>query len=618
MLKGYSGRIGWIDLTNGTIKDEELDEKTARKYLGGKALGGYLLYKHLKPNTDPFDPSNIMIFVTGPLTGTTLPAVSRSGVITKSPLTGTFLDSYSGGIFGSILKWAGYDVLVVSGKALTPSYLLVENGKISILSGEKYWGLTTSETERQLKEKHKQEDGRKISVATIGPAGENLVLYASIINEHRAHGRGGAGAVMGSKNLKAVVVSGDKKPEMENAAAFKEVAKRCRKQIADHPLTKKGGDFPKYGTTSTPDLTNATGTMPTRNWQENTFEQVNKVDGEAFLKYKTSSRACYLCPISCSRESKAIRKGLKYFSEGPDYETIYAFGPHCDVDDTEMIIAADSLCDDYGMDTISCGVTIGFIMECFEKGLITKEEAGGVEFKFGDSDAILNAIHLIAKKEGIGELLAQGTRRISDKIKGTRDFAIHAKGMELPGYDPRGMKGQGLTYALSDRGGCHVRSNTIRTELMGLPEPIDRFAYEKKASMVRDLQLTYATGDCVIFCMFGAFAIKMVDYAQAISAATGWNIDEDELKTVAERSWNISRMFNNREGFTREHDTLPGRLFKESSTEGPSKGEVVDRKAFEKMLDEYYQVVGWDNNGKPTREKLEELGLDWLLTNSAT
>lgn len=609
-LKGYAGKIGWIDLTSGDIREEPLDNNTARKYLGGKALGGHLLYKHLKPGTDPLDPENIMVFITGPLTGTNLPAVSRSGIVTGSPLTGTFLDSYSGGFFGAQLKWAGFDGLVVMGKSSKPSYLLVKDGKISILDAAEIWGLGTIETERLLKEKHQREDGKKISVAAIGPAGENGVLYASIINERRAHGRGGPGAVMGSKNLKAVVASGYEKPDMADPDAFRQIVKQCRQRIAEHPLTKKGGDFPKYGTTSTPDLTNATGTMPTRNWKENTYEGINKVDGEAFLQYKLKPRSCYSCPITCSRDSKVVRKGIEYFTEGPDYETIYAFGPHCGIDDTKMIIAADSLCDDYGMDTISCGVTIGFIMECFEKGYITKEQTGGMELNFGDSDSVLDAIHLIAKREGIGNLLADGTRKISEKLQGSDHFAIHVKGMELPGYDPRGMKGQGLTYALSDRGGCHVRSNTIRTELMGLPEPIDRFAYEKKAAMVRDLQLTYATGDCVIFCMFGAFAIKMPDYAQAISAATGWDFDENELKTVAERSWNISRLFNTREGFTRKEDSLPGRLFKDPSTVGPSKGQIVHKEEFEKMLDEYYQIVGWDNNGKPTVEKLKELQIE--------
>lgn len=609
MLKGYAGKIGWVNLTNKTIRDEALDADVARKFLGGKGLGGYILFRHLESGIDPFDPSNMLIFVTGPLTGTNLPAVSRSGVVTKSPLTGTFLDSYSGGIFGSIMKWAGYDGIVVTGKAASPVYLAVEDRKIEICDASSYWGLTTIATEARLKELHKREDGTRTSVAAIGPAGENRVLFASIQNERRSHGRGGAGAVMGSKNLKAVVVSGNEKPEMADAAAFKEVVKRCRKRISDHPLTKKGGDFPKYGTTSTPDLTHATGTIPTRNWKENTFERINGVAGDTFLKYKVKPRSCYSCPITCSRDSKVLRKGIRYETEGPDYETIYAFGPHCDSDDTEMIIAADSLCDEYGMDTISCGVTIGFIMECFEKGLVSREDAGSMEIHFGDADAILQVIPMIARREGIGNLLAKGTKRISEKIKGTSDFAIHTKGLEFPGYDPRGMKGQGLTYAVSDRGACHVRSNTIRTELMGLPEPIDRFAYEGKASMVRDLQLTYATGDCVIFCMFGAFAVQMPDYADAISAATGWDMSPEELKTVAERSWNLSRLFNNREGFTRKHDTLPERLFKEPSTRGPSSSQAVERKEFEKMLDEYYRVAGWDSNGNPTYDKLLELGL---------
>lgn len=607
---GYMGKIGWVDLSKGEVQKEDLDEALARKYLGGKGLGAYLLYQHLQPHIDPYDPENIMIFVTGPLTGTTFPAVSRSGVITKSPLTHTFLDSYSGGFFGAQMKWAGFDALVIFGKAKNPSYLLVDSGNIAIMDARDIWGLSTTETEKRLKNAHKKEKGQRISIAAIGPAGENLVRYASIINENRAHGRGGAGAVMGSKNLKAVVVKGDRKPRIADEAAFKEVVKRCQQKTAKHPLTGKGGAFPKYGTMITQSLTNETGTLPSRNWQENTFKHVGQIDGDAFLKYAVRPRACFACPIGCCRDTKVLREGREFVTEGPDYETIYAFGSNCDIKDPEVVIAADKLCDDYGMDTISCGVTIGFIMECFEKGLITVKETGGIEPKFGDGETILELIHLIAKRKGIGKLLSEGSKRVSEKIAGATEFAIHVKGLELPGYDPRGMKGQGLAYAVSDRGGCHVRGNTIRTELMGLPEPIDRYAYENKAGMVRDLQLSYATCDCVIACLFGAFAITPGDYADAISAETGWSMTQEELGTIAERAWNLSRLFNTREGFTRKDDTLPERLFEQASTSGPSKGEVVDRSSFEKMIDEYYESVGWDNVGMPTENKLKELGIE--------
>lgn len=613
MLAGYAGKIGWIDLSKGSIEIQDLEEKIARKYLGGKGLGAYLLYKHLKANTDPFDPENIMIFVTGPLTGTSFPAVSRSGVVTRSPMTGTFLDSYSGGIFGSVIKWAGFDGLVITGKSENPSYLLIDKGNISIQKADHLWGLSTYETENLLKAKHGNNEKERISVAAIGQAGENLVKYASIINEKRAHGRGGAGAVMGSKNLKAVVVKGDKKVPLADEPAFKETVKRCLKNTAVHPLTGKDGVFPRIGTMMTVNLTQETGTLPSRNWQENSFHGAEAINGDSFLEYAGKQRSCHICPIGCSRDTSAVIDGKEYVTEGPDYETIYSFGSNCEISDPKTIIAADRLCDDYGMDTISCGVTIGFAMECFEKGLLTTKDTDGIELTFGNSKALLETIHLIAQKKGIGKLLSEGSKRASEKIEGSKDYAMHIKGLELPGYDPRGMKGQALTYALSDRGGCHVRANTIRTELLGLPEPIDRFAYNNKAEMVRDLQLGYASYDCLIACLFGAFAITPEDYAEAISAETGWDFKAEELRTTAERAWNLTRLFNVREGFGKKDDTIPERLFNTSSSEGSSKGQIVEREAFRNMLDEYYSLAGWDpETGKPTHGKLKALGIELI------
>ncbi len=608
MLGGYAGKIARIDLSAREVQVEALEEALARKYLGGKGLGAYLLYEHLKPLTAPYDPDNILIFITGPLTGTNFPAVSRSAVVTKSPMTGTFLDSYSGGFFGPHMKFVGYDAFLIKGRASQPAYILVEEDRISITEANHLWGLSTSETERRLREALKATEKESISVASIGQAGENLVRFSNIINDRRAYGRGGAGAVMGSKNLKALVIRGDGKIQVADEARFKEVGKRCRKKIAEHPLTKKGGTFPTEGTMMTVHLTQETGTLPSRNWQENTSLFATDIGGEAFMKYIIRPQACFACPIGCSRETKAERGGTEYLTEGPEYETIYALGSNCDIKEPEVIIAADKLCDDYGMDTISCGVAIGFAMECFEKGLITEKETGGLQLSFGDGDSLLEAIHLIAKKEGIGKLLSEGVKIASEKIGGSSAFAMHVKGLELPGYDPRGMKGQSLTYALADRGGCHLRSNTIRTELLGIPRVYDRYGYEEKPEMIRDLQLNYATFDSLIACVFGAFAVSVEDYADAVSAVTGMPIRLQELRLIAERAWNLTRLFNVREGFTRKDDTLPARLFSEPSTKGPSKGQVVDREAFEKMLDEYYEVVGWDiETGVPTEEKLRQL-----------
>ena len=613
MMPGYAGRIAWIDLTEGTVIDQVLEEEIARKYLGGKGLGAYLLYRSMRPHTDPYSAENKVIFITGPLTGTTFPATARSGVVTKSPMTGTFLDTYAGGYFGPHLKHVGYDALVVTGKAKKPVYLIVDSGGISIKDAKRLWGLSSSETEKKLRHDLKPARREKLSVAAIGQAGEGLVRFANIITEKRAYGRGGAGAVMGSKNLKAVVIKGDGKVPIADQKAYKEIEARCRRNIAEHRLTKKGGVFPSVGTWMTVDLTQNTGTLPTRNWQENTFEHAGEINGDAFKRYETRSRACLGCPIGCSRDTKASIGGIEFVTEGPDYETIFAFGSNCEIKDPGIIIAADKLCDEYGMDTISCGGVIGFAMECFERGLISKKDTGGIDLSFENGNALIEVIHLIAKKEGIGHLLSEGVKRASKMIEASSDFALHVKGLELPGYDPRGMKGQGLTYALSDRGACHVRSNTIRTELLGLPQPFDQYGYEGKPAMVRDLQLAYATYDCLVACIFGAFAITLRDYAEAVAAITGWPMTQEELGSIAERVWNLTRLFNVREGFGRKDDTLPERLFAEASSRGPSNGQVMDNDSFEKMLDEYYQIVGWDNlTGIPKKEKLKELGIEKL------
>ena len=608
MLSGYAGKIGWIDFTGGTVRVEELEKETAKKYVGGKALGASLLLHHLKPKTDPYDPDNVLIFITGPLSGTNFPAASRSAVITKSPMTGTFLDSYCGGFFGPHLKRAGFDALIIKGKAEQRAYILVDEGKISIETADHLWGLSIPETDVRLQDEHKEEKGERISVAAIGPAGENRVRFSNIINNRRSYGRGGAGAVMGSKNLKAVVLKGNLPVRLADKAGFKDIAGRCRNKTAEHPLTGKKGVFPKVGTMMTLDLTQETGTLPTRNWQENTSKHTGGINADALANHIIQPRTCYACPIGCSRMTTAVKGGIEYTTEGPEYETMFSFGSNCDMKEPEVIIAANKLCADYGMDTISCGGVIGFAMECYEKGLISKKDTGGIDLSFGNGDALIQCIHLIAGREGFGKILSEGVKKASEKIEGSAEFAIHVKGLELPGYDPRGMKGQAITYAVSDRGGCHLRSNTLRTELIGIPRAYDRYSYEEKGEMIRGLQLNYATFNCLIACVFGTFALSMEDYAEALSAVMDWPVTAEELWRVGERAINLTRLFNMREGFTRKDDTLPERLFSQAASRGPSKDEVVDKSAFEKMLDEYYECMGWDKRtGMPSDNKLKDL-----------
>jgi aldehyde:ferredoxin oxidoreductase len=500
--------------------------------------------------------------------------------------------------------------LVITGKAAKPVYILVDEGKITLEKADPVWGLSTFDTEARLQDEHRQEKGERISVASIGPAGEKMVRFANIVNDRRCYGRGGAGAVMGSKNLKAVVLRGNQRPGITDEAAFKEVAARGRKKTAAHPLTGKEGHFPKVGTMMTLDLTNETGTLPTRNWQENTTEHAEAINADAFVEHVIQPKTCYACPIGCSRVSTVTQSGVEYTTEGPEYETMYAFGPNCEIKEPEVVIAADKLCTDYGLDTISCGVVVGFAMECFEEGLLSDKDTAGADLSFGNGDALIDLIHLIGKREGLGKILAEGVKRASEQINGSTEMAMHVKGLELPGYDPRGMKGQALTYAVSDRGGCHLRSNTLRTEIIGKPRAYDRYVYEDKAEMVRGLQLNYATYNCLIACVFGTFALGPEDYAEALSAIMDWSQTAKDILLIGEKALNLTRLFNLREGFTRRDDTLPQRLFSQPAARGPSKGQVVERAAFEKMLNEYYQCMGWDNNGVPTEEKLKELGIE--------
>lgn len=615
---GYIGKTGIVDLSANQVETRDTSEEIYRKYLGGKGLGSYFLHEYSSRGKEALSAATPLIFATGPLTGTSFPAASRSAVITRSPLTGTFLDSYAGGHFGPALRRAGFDTLIVLGQADAPVYIHIENGQISIRPAHNLWGLKVTETEHMLQQYHQNYSQLRFKTACIGPAGENLVRFASIMSEKRAFGRGGSGAVMGAKKLKAVLAGGNAKVEAADDAGFKAVVKRCRANIARHPMTGKDGVFPKLGTIMTVDLTQETGTLPTHNWRANTFDRARGIDGEAFLERIVRSRTCFACPIGCTHDAKAELDGAEYYAEGVEYETIYAFGSNCLIGDSAFIIAADQLCDEYGMDTISCGVTVGFAMECFERGLISAEEIQGWELNFGAKSAALALIHMIAQREDLGRVLADGTKAAAARINGAEDLAIHVKGLELPGYDPRGMKGQGLTYALADRGGCHMRSNTIRTELLGLPEPMDRFSYQDKAEMVFKLQMTYSMFDCLGACAFGGFALTPQDYAEGVAALTGWNFNLDELLIVAERAWNMSRMFNVMEGFTRQEDTLPSRLFKLSSKTGPSQNQIIDLSEFNRLLNQYYRVAGWDeSSGIPRLEKLEDLGLGYLMNSES-
>ena len=514
-------------------------------------------------------------------------------MVTKSPLTNTFLDSNIGGSFGKALKSAGLDYLVVEGKSEAPVWLLVTDKGIEFRDGGALWRRSTSQTEAAIR---RETEGSGVEVAAIGRAGEEKVLFASIGCGGRMFGRGGAGAVMGSKNLKAVALGGTLETPWFKADPFIHEVRKAREKIRLNPSTKKGGPFPLYGTTFTTNVTNSMGVLPTRNWQEGTFGGAEKIYSEAFFAKKLKSKTCFQCPIACSRivrtEGEGDAENSPGMLRGPEYETVYAFGSNCGISDPDTIIKANYLCEEYGLDTISCGVVISFLMECAERGVLG-ENYGGPLPRFGDSEGLLETIRYIG--EGGSSPVMKGVRHLAGEIgDGTDRFAMCVKGLELPGYDPRGMKGMSLLYATADRGGCHVRGSTLRAELLGLAGPVDRFGYEGKAALVAGMQPVYALMNSYSGCLFASFALTIDDYAAALSALFEEEISTVDLMARGRQIWDLTRYFNCREGFSREDDTLPARLFEDPIPHGPTAGQVIDRGRFEAMKDEYYELLGWD------------------------
>ena len=603
MLGGYIGKILRVDLTERRISTEKLDAEIAKKFIGGKGLGAKILYDSLKLGTDPLSPENILIFASGPLTATLAPTSARWAVVTKSPLTNIFLDCQVGGYFGAAMKLAGFDCIIMEGKADSPVYLWVHDGNAEILNAGDLWGKGCFETENTLKKRL----GESAHVASIGPAGENLVRYACIsVDKYRQAGRGGAGAVMGSKNLKAVAVrSASYKIEYADPEGFREAAKKALKVIRENsfiPLRRK------YGTPIWVAPVNKAALLPTRNFRTGVFEKAENISGETMRdKIVVKDGTCYNCIIQCWKYTH-VESGKYKVDElaGPEYESIALLGSDCGVGSIEAVAHASMLCDDLGLDTISTGNSIAFAMECYERGLLTADDTDGLELKFGNADAEIEMVKKIAYRKGLGNLLAEGVRRASKKIgDGSERFAMHVKGLEIPGYDPRGAFGMALAYATSDRGACHQRAWTVRAEIEGKLEP--RFSTKGRARFVKETQDERAMCFSLVLCDFAPLEVK--HFVELLNKATGFNFTvEDYLKT-GERIWNLTRLFNVREGITRKDDTLPPRFMEEPLPEGATKGQVVTKEMLDEMLDEYYALRGWDKNGVPTEEKLKELGL---------
>jgi aldehyde:ferredoxin oxidoreductase len=590
MMNGWNGKVLEIDLTTQRVKTYPLDMEMAHQFIGGRGLGARLLWDLVGPQIDPLSPENVLIFTLGPLTGTGYQTSNRFSVSTKSPLTRTILDANSGGYWGMQFKRTGYDVLIISGKAKKPTWIGIKEGEILFHDAADLWGLGVFEVTEKL-----GQDNNSRNVLCIGPAGENLCRIAAIMNDReRALARGGPGAVMGSKNLKAIVVEGKNRPGIEDKERFKFMLYETRKLLAANPVTSQA--LPVFGTVVLMNIMNNIGALATRNHQQTQFEGAEAISGEELTdKYLVKNKACWACPIGCTRLSKTD----KVEGEGPEFETTWAFGAQCGVDDLPSIIEVNALCNDLGLDTISTGATIACAMELSEKGYFDSE------LRFGRADLLAPTVRDMAYRRDLGAELADGSLRLATKYEHP-ELSMSVKCLEMPAYDPRGLQGQGLLYATSNRGGCHMRGNMIGLEVLGLPKLIDRFQVQGKSSYVILHQNSNAAIDSLVVCKFTNMGVADEYFARTLSAVTGIPYTTGDMIKVGERVWNLERLYNIREGFTSKDDNLPPRLLNEAPLDGPSKGWVSH---LAPMLKEYYRTRGWDENGIPKPKKLDELGL---------
>ena len=603
MGDGYQGKILRVDLTNEKIATEPLNKEWAKQFIGGKGLGARYLFEELKPGTDPLSPDNILSIWTGPLVGTLTPLTGRYVLVTKSPLTGTFLDSYAGGFFGSELKYTGFDGVIIKGKAKKLSYLWINDGKAEIRDAKNLAGKDTFKTEELVR----KETGHKFTrVASIGPAGEKLGLISSVTSDiTRNAARGGTGAVFGSKNLKAVAVKGSMGVEVQNIEEFTKMAKEMvLKDVVENP------DHAGMITDGTPILvamSKDAGILPTKHWRTGVFEGSKGIDSEAVKsRVLVRKKACFDCAIACGSYSKVnsgIFKGAA--TEGPEYETLGLCGSNCGIGNVEAVVKFVEDCDRLGLDSISAGNVVALAMDLFEKGVLTKKDTGGLDLKFGNEEAYAKMPSMIANRQAIGNMLADGAKRAAKKIgKGAEKLTVEVKGLEYPAYDPRGTIGMALAYATSDRGACHLRAWPVAADAYGSQDP---WSPEGKAAICVEDQTRTSVKWSFIFCDF--YSVNFPNMAKYYSAVTGVQSSEEHLRKVGRRIWNLTRAFNVREGFTRKDDTMPERMEKEPLLDGKPKGHVVPRADFEKMLSEYYKLWGWDDQGRPTKKALDEAGL---------
>ncbi len=610
-MLGYAGKVLYVDLTTGKTRTEKLNEETAKKYLGGIGLGMKLWLENSAAGVDALSPENPLVLALGPVSGTMFPTGGNGhAFISKSPETGAVGEAVSHGTFGSELKRAGYDAVIITGKADRQVYLWIDDGSIQLLDASSLWGKSPSETEDAIKD---ELGDYYVRVAAIGMAGEKLSKIACIINEKtRAAGRTGLGAVMGSKNLKAIAVRGTKDIVTAKPTEFMEMVKEFHERM-------KGPSTQKYRTLGTVEnvlINNTMNCMPTRNYSSAKFEDAEKVSGEALnAKYIQKIIACSSCPMRCEHEA-VVREGpYKGTMARMEYDSLWALGPYTGVSKLDALIKAAELCNYYGMDAQSTGVTVGFIMDVHEREILTHEDLG-MDAHFGNVESLLQLIELMGKREGIGDTLADGVKAAAAKIgKGTEKLAQHIKGLEVTGYDLRCLKTAALAYAVSFRGADHNRSSAYVVDMKGR---VDRLKAEKgRGKIVKDLEDSYALIDSFIVCKNsrGSFYKELEDLARLYGLVTGYDITPEELTASAERVNTLARLINIREGLTRADDTLPWKVMNEPiPDDGPVKGAVVTQDELNLMLDDYYEARGWDPDGVPTKAKLAELGMEELTS----
>jgi len=613
MPDGYMGRFLRVDLTQRKMRDEKLGKGLARDYVGGAGIGIRLLFDEVKPGTDPLNPENELIIFTGPYQGTMALTSGRFHVTTKSPLTGLVGDANSGGSFGARLKFAGYDGIVIRGRASKPLYLSINDGSAELLDAAHLWGKNTEDVERILKEDLGDD---KITVCSIGLAGENLVRFSCIMNDlDRTAARAGNGAVMGSKNLKAIVVRGTQRVDVADPDRLREVVMDLRERIRNCKSVEIDRN---YGTVAAIAPCNDLGNLPTKNWLRNEFKEgYEGISGESVRsKLLVRAKACFNCPIGCGRYVKIPRKDGEVYSGGPEYESTAALGSLCMNSNVESVAYANLLCNLYGMDTISVGNAVAFAMECYEKGLITRTQANGLNLDWGNAEAEERLIEMIAKREGfLGRILGEGVRKAADMIgKGADEYVVHVKGLEMPMHEPRGAPGLALGYATSTRGACHLRTLIHCYEIWGqsfgldLPKSVDRYAVEGKVKPLVMLQNLISLMNSLVYCIFATeYDFTYNDWVNMLNATTGWGVTYEETMRIGERIWNLQKLFNIREGITRKDDTLPSRIIRQAVSFPDGNKRAVTY--LEPMLDEYYRQRGWDEQGRPTSRKLGELGL---------